>query len=233
MSRDAFIGELRHRMAGLPQEAVDRTVEYYSELIADSMEDGVAEEEAVSRLGSLDEIVANVVKETPLTQIVQTRVQESRKKGGSGWVIALLILGAPVWLPLLIAALAVLFALFIALWAVVIALWAAVTGVILAGVAAVAAGIFELVRLHVPQGLVLLGGGLVCLGLCALLFLLMKLITVGTVKLCKWIWTGIKSLFVGKKGKHNEEDSYRYFDRRAGGGHWRGVGVRRIERGAL
>ena len=201
MSRDAFIGELRHRMAGLPQEAVDRTVEYYSELIADSMEDGVAEEEAVSRLGSLDEIVANVVKETPLTQIVQTRVQESRKKGGSGWVIALLILGAPVWLPLLIAALAVLFALFIALWAVVIALWAAVTGVILAGVAAVAAGIFELVRLHVPQGLVLLGGGLVCLGLCALLFLLMKLITVGTVKLCKIIWTGIKSLFVGKKGK--------------------------------
>ena len=201
MSRDAFIGELRHRMAGLPQEAVDRTVEYYSELIADSMEDGVAEEEAVSRLGSLDEIVANVVKETPLTQIVQTRVQESRKKGGSGWVIALLILGAPVWLPVLIAVSSVLFALLIALWAVVIALWAAVLGVILAGVAAMAAGVFELVRLHVPQGLVLLGGGLVCLGLCALLFLLMKLITVGSVKLCKWIWTGIKSLFVGKKGK--------------------------------
>ena len=35
MSRDAFIGELRHRMAGLPQDAVERTVEYYSELIAD------------------------------------------------------------------------------------------------------------------------------------------------------------------------------------------------------
>ena len=201
MSRDAFIGELRHRMAGLPQEAVDRTVEYYSELIADFVEDGLGEEEAVSRLGSLDEIVANVVKETPLTQIVQTRVQESRKKGGSGWVIALLILGAPVWLPLLIAVLAVLFALFVALWAVVISLWAAVLGVILAGVAAMAAGVFELVRLHVPQGLVLLGGGLVCLGLCALLYLLMKLITVGTVKLCKWVWTGIKSLFVGKKGK--------------------------------
>ena len=201
MSRDAFIGELRHRMAGLPQDAVERTVEYYSELIADSMEDGVAEEEAVSRLGSLDEIVANVVKETPLTQIVQTRVQESRKKGGSGWVIALLILGAPVWLPLLIAVLAVLFALFVALWAVVISLWAAVLAVVLTGVVAVGVGIFELIRLHVPQGLVLLGGGLVCLGLCALLYLLMKLLTVGTVKLCKWVWTGIKSLFVGKKAK--------------------------------
>ena len=201
MSRDAFIGELRHRMAGLPQEAVDRTVEYYSELIADSVEDGLTEEEAVARLEPMDQIVANVVKDTPLTQIVQTRVQESKKKGGSGWVIALLILGAPVWLPLLIAVLAVLFSLFIALWAVVIALWAAVLGVILAGVAAMAAGVFELVRLHVPQGLVLLGGGLVCLGLCALLYLLMKLITVGTVKLCKWVWTGIKSLFVGKKTK--------------------------------
>ena len=201
MSRDAFIGELRHRMAGLPQETVERTVEYYSELIADSVEDGISEEEAVSRLGSLDEIVSNVVRETPFTQIVHTRVQESKKKGSVGWLIALLILGAPVWLPVLIAVLAVLFALFVALWAVVISLWAAVLAVILAGVAAVAVGIFELVRLHVPQGLVLLGGGLVCLGLCALLYLLLKLLTVGTVKLCKWVWTGIKSLFVGKKGK--------------------------------
>ena len=201
MSRDAFIGELRHRMAGLPQETVERTVEYYGELIADSVEDGLTEEEAVARLGSLEEIVASVVKDTPLTQIVQTRVQEGKKKGISGWVILLLVLGAPVWLPVLIAVLAVLFALFIALWAVVIALWAVVAAVILTGLAALVAGVVELCRLHLPQGLVLLGGGLVCLGLCALLFLLMKLITVGTVKLCKWLWVGIKSLFVGKKSK--------------------------------
>ncbi len=201
MSRDAFIGELRHRMAGLPQQTVERTVEYYSELIADSVEDGMSEEEAVARLGSLEEIVANVVKDTPLSQIVQTRVQEKKAKGVSGWVIALLILGAPVWLPLLIAALVVLFALFIALWAVVIALWAVVAAVILAALAAMVGGVIELARMHLAQGLVLLGGGLMCLGLCALAFLLMKLITVGTVKLCKWIWTGIKSLFVGKRKK--------------------------------
>ena len=201
MSRDAFIGELRHRMAGLPQQTVERTVEYYGELIADSMEDGLTEEEAVARLGSLDEIVASVVKDTPLTQIVQTRVQEGKKKGISGWVILLLVLGAPVWLPVLIAALAVLFALFVALWAVVIALWAVVAAVILTGLVAMVAGVVELCRLHLPQGLVLLGGGLVCLGLCALLYLLMKLITVGTAKLCKWLWVGIKSLFVGKKSK--------------------------------
>ena len=201
MSRDAFIGELRHRMAGLPQQTVERTVEYYSELIADSVEDGMSEEEAVARLGSLEEIVANVVKDTPLSQIVQTRVQEKKAKGVSGWVIALLILGAPVWLPLLIAALVVLFALFIALWTVVIALWAVVAAVILAALAAMVGGVIELVRMHLAQGLVLLGGGLMCLGLCALAFLLMKLITVGTVKLCKWIWTGIKSLFVGKRKK--------------------------------
>ena len=203
MSKDAFIGELRHRMAGLPKEAVDRTVEYYSELIADSMEDGLSEEEAVSRLGSLDEIVANVVKDTPLSQIVETRIQEKKAKRGGirAWEVILLVLGAPLWLPLLLAVLAVVLALYVTLWAVVIALWAVVAAVILTGVVAVVVGIVELCRLHLPQGLVLLGGGLVCMGLCALLFLLMKLITVGTVKLCKLIWTGIKSLFVGKKGK--------------------------------
>ena len=203
MSKDAFIGELRHRMAGLPKEAVDRTVEYYSELIADSMEDGLSEEEAVSRLGSLDEIVANVVKDTPLPQIIETRIQEKKAKRGGirAWEVILLVLGAPLWLPLLLAVLAVVLALYVTLWAVVIALWAVVAAVILTGVVAVVAGIVELCRLHLPQGLVLLGGGLVCMGLCALLFLLMKLITVGTVKRCKLIWTGIKSLFVGKKGK--------------------------------
>ena len=203
MSKDAFIGELRHRMAGLPKEAVDRTVEYYSELIADSMEDGLSEEEAVSRLGSLDEIVANVVKDTPLSQIVETRIREKKARRGGirAWEVILLVLGAPLWLPLLLAVLAVVLALYVTLWAVVIALWAVVAAVILTGVVAVVAGIVELCRLHLPQGLVLLGGGLVCMGLCALLFLLMKLITVGTVKLCKLIWTGIKSLFVGKKGK--------------------------------
>ena len=203
MSKDAFIGELRHRMAGLPKEAVDRTVEYYSELIADSMEDGLSEEEAVSRLGSLDEIVANVVKDTPLSQIVETRIREKKAKRGGirAWEVILLVLGAPLWLPLLLAVLAVVLALYVTLWAVVIALWAVVAAVILTGVVAVVAGIVELCQLHLPQGLVLLGGGLVCMGLCALLFLLMKLITVGTVKLCKLIWTGIKSLFVGKKGK--------------------------------
>lgn len=207
MSRDAFIGELRHRMAGLPKEAVDRTVEYYSELIADSMEDGLSEEEAVSRLGSLDEIVANVVKDTPLPQIIETRIQEKKARRGGirAWEVLLLVLGAPLWLPLLMAVLAVVLALYVALWAVVIALWAVVAAVILTGVVAVAAGIVELCQMHLPQGLVLLGGGLVCLGLCALLFLLMKLITVGTVKLCKLVWTGIKSLFVGKKGKGETE----------------------------
>ncbi len=201
MSRDAFIGELRHRMAGLPRETVERTVEYYSELLADSLEDGLSEEEAVARLGSLDEIVANAVRETPLTQIVQTRVRERKKRGGSGWIVALLILGAPVWIPLLIAFLAVLLALYVALWAVVVALWAAVGAVILTGLAAVALGVAELCRMHLPQGLVLLGGGLAGLGLCALLFLLVRLLTVGAVKLCKLIWVGVKSLFVGKSRK--------------------------------
>ena len=155
MSRDAFIGELRHRMVGLPQEAVDRTVEYYSELIADSMEDGLSEEEAVSRLGSLDEIVANVVKDTPLPQIIETRIQEKKAKRGGirAWEVILLVLGAPLWLPLLLAVLAVVLALYVTLWAVVIALWAVVAAVILTGVVAVVAGIVELCRLHLPQGL--------------------------------------------------------------------------------
>ena len=60
-------------------------------------------------------------------------------------VIALLVLGFPVWLPLLIAAFAVVLSLYIALWAVVISFWAVVLSLAVGGLGSLVAAAAQLV----------------------------------------------------------------------------------------
>ena len=76
----------------------------------------------------------------------------------------LLILGAPLWIPIAIAAFAVVLSLFLSLWAVLLSAAAiAVYGAVY-GTALLALG-------HLPQGLALLGAGITSVGLTLLLWL--------------------------------------------------------------
>lgn len=43
MTKGEFLHELRERLAALPEEDIDRTVYYYSEMIDDMTEDGKTE----------------------------------------------------------------------------------------------------------------------------------------------------------------------------------------------
>jgi hypothetical protein len=65
-----FIAELRRRLSNLPPDEVDRTVSYFSEIIDDRIEDGIDEQEAVSSLEKIDDIVNALIplqKETGKT----------------------------------------------------------------------------------------------------------------------------------------------------------------------
>ena len=75
----------------------------------------------------------------------------------------LLVLGAPLWLPLVIVAFAVCLSLCLSLWAVLFALAVSAVGGLVYGGALIALG-------HTPTGLAFVSSGLVLVGL-ALLFL--------------------------------------------------------------
>ena len=47
MDKIAFLEILQKKLSCLPQSDIDKTVDYYSEMIDDRMEDGTSEEEAV------------------------------------------------------------------------------------------------------------------------------------------------------------------------------------------
>lgn len=138
MNKNEFLKELLNRLSALPQAEQDKAYAFYAEMIDDRMEDGMDEEEAVSKLGSMEEIVERIVAEIPMKVLLQARVG---KKHRSGWMLFLIVLGSPVWAPLLIAAAAVLFVLFVCLWVINLVLWV-VLGSAAAAVIGGAIGIF-------------------------------------------------------------------------------------------
>ena len=122
MKKYEFLSALRNRLIGLPQEDLERTLEYYGESIDDRMEDGLTEEEAVEAMGSIDEIVSQILMGAPPPKPVKEKAKK-RRTWGAG-VIALLILGFPLWFPLLAAFAAIVFTLYVLFWSMIAVFYA-------------------------------------------------------------------------------------------------------------
>ena len=197
MNKEAFLAELRKRLSGLPESELEERIAFYSEMIDDRVDEGATEEEAVAGLGTVEAIVDQVVSEIPLTKIVrEKRSQGRRLRGGE---IALLILGFPLWFPLLIAAAAVALSLYAALWSVVISLWAADVSLAAGGIGCLVSMIPYIEAGNTAGIFFAVGSALVCFGLAILMFFFCVWISKGLIRLTRGMFTWIKKLFVGKE----------------------------------
>ena len=101
----------------------------------------------------------------------------------------LLILGFPLWLPLLIAAFAIAFSLYAVLWAVTISLFAVFASLVISGVfAGIGAGIFFAATGNDVTGIALIGCGIVAIGLSIFVFYCSKVL----ITFAKKITIGLK-----------------------------------------
>ena len=197
MNKEQFLDELRRELSGLPQEDIEERIAFYEEMIADRMDEGMSEKEAVSGIGSVEEIARQIMSEIPLTKLVKEKVRPKRSL--KAWEIVLLVLGSPVWIPLAIAAVAVLLSVYAVLWAVVICVYA-VDFSFAAGTLAGVVGVFAYLKSGNPVGaLFSLGTGIVCAGLAILMFFVSVWITKAVIKLGGRILLGIKISFVGRE----------------------------------
>ncbi len=197
MNKQAFLTALGESLRGLPQEDREKSLSFYEEMINDRMEDGASEEEAVAAIGSTEEITAQALSDIPLAKLVKAKVKPSRAL--KVWEIVLLILGAPVWLPLLFAAVLIVVAVYAVAWAGVITLYAGDLSLAAAGVGFAAATLLYGFSGNVPGICVALGMGLICMGLAIFCFF-------GVNQVAKWVllfgrkmllW--LKSLFIRKE----------------------------------
>ncbi len=197
MTKLEFIEQMRKGLSGLPQNDIEERLAFYSEMIDDRMEEGLLEEEAVSAVGVVDEIVAQIISEIPLVKIAKERIRPKRSL--SAWEIVLLVLGSPIWLSLGIAAVAVILSLYISLWAVIISLWAVFASLVGYSFGTVVAGIIFALRGNMLTGIATIGTGMLCAGLTIFMFFGCKAATKGILLLTKKIALGIKNCFIKKE----------------------------------
>ena len=180
MTKLAFLMALNEKLSRLPREEAEERLRFYSEMIEDRMEEGLAEEDAVAAVGSVDEIATQILSEFP-----NTTEPKLRKKRMKTWEIVLLAVGSPVWVSLLIAGFAVALSLYISLWAIILSLWAVFVSLSACTLAGIAAGIGFAIAGNVPIGIAMLGAACLCAGLAIALFFVCKIATKYTFRLLK------------------------------------------------
>lgn len=194
MTKQEFLAALRDGLSGLPQSEIEEHLGFYAEMIEDRMEDDLTEEEAVAAVGSPASIAAGIIADTPLGKLVRGRIGRRL----AAWEIVLLILGAPIWLSLLIALLSVVLALYVSLWAVIVSLWSVFVALIGSAFGGLVGGIVLLCCAEIPSGLLLIAAALVCGGLAIFAFFGCKAATKGAVWLTKQLVPGIKKACLRK-----------------------------------
>lgn len=197
MTKREFIAQLREKLSGLPQSNIDDSVIFYSEMIDDRVEDGISEEDAVTEMGSLDEIVSQIVAETPLAKIVKEKLRTKHRL--KTWQTILLAVGSIVWAPLLIFIFVVALSLWVCLWAIVITLWASDVSLAAGSLGSFVSGIFFILNGDILSGFFMLGSALVCAGLFIFLLFGCKALTKASAFLTKKFVLGIKKSFIGKE----------------------------------
>ena len=201
MKRIEFLNQLKAQLWALPEADIQCSLDYYSEMIDDRMEDGLSEEEAVAAIGDLDEIVKQILNETPRPpQVVEsTQKQNKVKNKVAPWMVVLLVLSAPLWIPLVAGVGSSVLGVYVSLWSVVIALYATAFALAVSAIGLLVAAFSLLWIRRFGKGAVMVGGALVCAGLAILIFLLSNLAAKGLVALTKLIWNGITGIFRRKE----------------------------------
>ena len=199
MNKQQFLDTLEERLSGLPKQDAEECLGFYSEMIDDRMEDEASEESAVAAMGNIDDIVAQTLAQIPLNKLIKEKIKNQKKKQGNKqkrkmpvWEIVLLCVGSPIWLSLIIAALAVAVALLATAASVIISLWAVFAALVGCAVGGIVSAVLLCLFGNALTGVAMIGAALLCAGLSIFAFL-------GFKELTGQLVLGIKKCFVVKK----------------------------------
>ncbi len=196
MTKGEFLQALRRELHGLPEKDIRDSLEYYVEMIDDRVESGVPEQVAIKRLGEPKEIAMEIMLDLPLPKLLKQKY--NKKSGWKTWEIVLLVLGFPLWFPLLVTAAALALTLYVVLWSVLITLWTVDLAFAASGVALLAVAVPQLF-LHPANALFNFGAALVLIGLTFPLFFGCLKLTKPFCKLSVALTKKIKSIIIGRK----------------------------------
>ena len=161
MNKIEFLDALRRALGKLPSYEVEQSIAFYSEMIDDRVEDGMAEADAVAVLGPVEAIAAQIIAETPAIP----KAIAKANTGSRTLNIVLLAALSPLWVSLALVFACAVLAIYLAIWGVIVSLWAVVAILVLAAPLGLAALVYLLATGYPLAGFWTLGICLACAGL--------------------------------------------------------------------
>lgn len=202
MTKNEFITQLRKLLGGLPQDDIDRSITFYSEMIDDSIEDGMSEAEAVEALGAIEDIVINIKSEntdkTEKTENMACGEEITPANTNNGKISKERLIIVIVTFPLWIGIVAGLFGVYIGFWGTFVGLCGAAIGFAVGAVGGLIVSPVLFVS-SVYTGLMLVGCCLMLGGLVVPLVFVLKIIAKGLIELFKLAIKGVKALLIPKE----------------------------------
>ncbi len=199
MDRETFLAAIRTRLAGLAPEDLGRSLDYFRESIDDRMEDGMSEAEAVAALGTPEEAARQILEELPLPTLVKARLKPRRTM--RVWEIVLLVLGSPVWLPLVLTGLVLVLLVYLLLVLFLLVFYVLILSTACVCLAGIWTAFSQLLQGRLLPAFMCLGTGLAAGGLCLLMGLLAKKATLWDLALWRATGRWLKRLFIRKEDK--------------------------------
>ncbi len=196
MTKQQFLNAVEARLAGLSPSDIQKSLDYYNEMIDDRIEDGISEDDAVTAMGDPAEAARQILSELSLPKLIRAKNRTRRKL--AAWELILLILGSPLWITLLAAAFVVVLAAYIVIWSLLLAVWVVDFVFAVVGIALLPSSIFTMLSGGVVSLLLFLGAGCLLIGLAIMLFFGALPLSRLAIRASRGILMGIKKLFIGK-----------------------------------
>lgn len=198
MNKTEFLDKLKAGLTGLPEGEAEDRIAFYSEMISDRMDEDKTEEEAVQDIGTVDEVISQILADVPISVLVKEKVKTKRPDGVISSI--LLIAGSPVWASLIVALLAVIMAVYVSVWAIIVSLWACLAALAACALAGTVLFFMQLRRGHILPAVAALGAGLFCGGAAVLWFSACRKLTAALLHLTKLAALRIKKAMLGRRG---------------------------------
>ncbi|MGE7908614.1 DUF1700 domain-containing protein [Lysinibacillus xylanilyticus] len=168
MNRASFLKKLRGKLQRLPAHEIDAALAYYEEYFDEAGEEN--EQRVIQQLGSPSHVASQIMADYALKDLEATSTSTSTKKNMSAiWLIILAIISAPLSLPLLVVAIALIFSFGAVIFSFIIAIIATMLGIFFGGIVALISGLFILAQ-DWATALLFMGVGFIVTGLGILLF---------------------------------------------------------------
>ena len=129
MNKQEYLARLRAALACLPEGEIEESVAFYTEMIDDRVADGLTEEEATAQLDDPKAAARAIIADLPV--VPRTVVLTKQRNRALYWT--LVILGFPLWFPLLLGAGMLVLAGLLTIWCLILGLWLLAAGLLAGG----------------------------------------------------------------------------------------------------